>query len=229
MPLPSSTEPGTGGETKTCIVTGKAFPLSQMIQTEHGWVSAEGKDTYYQCLREGVPFPMAEGQSNARADRKRMVVPMANPKLPMRCVKTNEPVAAENFKHKKLYWCPPLLYLALLANIIIFIILYYIFRKKVKIDIPLSVAGKKIMRKHALNALGVAVLGLGVMIVPLLMGKFGETMAAPMVILGILLVVFALLYGMRKGSTLRVTKLKDGKAWLIGAGKEFLASLPPYP
>ncbi len=34
-----------------CIILGREFPESQMVRTEHGWVSAEAKDTYYQSLR----------------------------------------------------------------------------------------------------------------------------------------------------------------------------------
>src|SRR3954469_9202137 len=60
-----------------CVVTGKIYPVSQMIQTEHGWVSAEGRDTYYQCLGEGVPLPHAGSAANARADGHRVVVPVA--------------------------------------------------------------------------------------------------------------------------------------------------------
>ena len=28
-----------------CFITGKTFPTSQMLQTEHGWVSADARDT----------------------------------------------------------------------------------------------------------------------------------------------------------------------------------------
>jgi hypothetical protein len=112
-----------------CIITGKVFPEAQMIKTEHGLVSAEGKDLYYQCLREGVPLPTSSNMANARADKKRIVVPVANPSLPARCVKTNEPSTYPQTKKRTLYYYPPLVALTILLSLIIFIILYLILRK----------------------------------------------------------------------------------------------------
>ena len=40
-----------------CIILGQEFPENQMVKTEHGWVSAEAKDTYYQSLARVLPFP----------------------------------------------------------------------------------------------------------------------------------------------------------------------------
>ena len=60
-----------------CILLGREFPESLMIKTDHGWVSAEAKDTYYQSLREGIAIPVHVGETNARRDGKRIVVPLA--------------------------------------------------------------------------------------------------------------------------------------------------------
>jgi hypothetical protein len=54
---PSGPEKST--ETAVCILTGKSFPFAQMVQTEHGWVSAEARERYYESLREGVPLTFA--------------------------------------------------------------------------------------------------------------------------------------------------------------------------
>jgi hypothetical protein len=96
VPAAAPTLPGH----QRCIILGREFPETQMIKTEHGWVSGEAKDTYYQSLREGLAIPVHVGETNARRDGKKFVVPLANPKLPARCVKTNTPVSSQEWKTK---------------------------------------------------------------------------------------------------------------------------------
>jgi hypothetical protein len=205
-----------------CIITGKFFPISQMIQTEHGWVSAEGRDTYYQCQREGVPLPGQAG-TNARADGKHVVIPTENPQLPLRCFKTNEPVAASEVRTRTLYWCSPWYAITILLSVLIYLILYYVTRKKVVVGIPLSANGRARRTKHVLIAWAFFVVGVLGCITPTMTENF-----APFVLLGVILILVSLIYGITRGSLTRVVKLRDGQAWLSGAGADFIASLPPY-
>jgi hypothetical protein len=207
-----------------CIVTGKHFPESQMLKTEHGWVSVEGKDTYYQSLREGAPLPMAGG-TNATTDGKYVIVPAQGSRLPLRCVKTNQPVTENEMKRQTLFWCPPLVFLSILVNLIILLVLYFVFRKKVVVEIPLSPAGKKIVSQKRLIAWAAGIAGV---VLAIAGGASIEAISGAvfLMILGILLFLGAIIYGARKGSLLRVAKLKNGEAWLLGAGKEFINSLP---
>lgn len=214
--------------TKVCFITGKTFPVSQMIETEHGWVSAEARDTYYQCLREGVPFPVAEGASNARADGSKIVIPVKGGQLPMHCVKTNQAVSAADLKRKKLYWCTPFVFIAILLNLLIVIILYYIFRKKVQLDIPISPEGKRIIRKHAFISIGTALGGVLVVILGAAFTSTSSPAFGGLILLGVLLCLGGLIYAGRKAAALRVAKVKNGEAWLAGACPEFIASLPAY-
>ena len=84
-----------------CIITGRATAESEMIKTEHGWVSAEGKDTYYQALREGIAPALAGAGVTAWRDGRRLVIPVRGARLPARCVKTNTPVAPGQYKAGK--------------------------------------------------------------------------------------------------------------------------------
>lgn len=207
-----------------CIITGKIYPESQMLKTERGWVSAEGKDVYYQSLREGAPIPTSSGVSNARRDGKKVVVPAEGARLPMRCVKTNQPVTDAEVTPKTLYWASPILALTILISILIYLIIYLIVRKKVVIPLPLSAAGKGIMRKHLFISLGICVAG----IVALVVGAVNSHGAAGVLILvGVLMVLGGLVYGVIRASALRIAKMKDGEVWLVGACPEFLDSLPP--
>lgn len=220
-PLTSGAAAAT--EQHRCIITGKLYPASQIIQTPDGPVSHEGKDLYYQSRREGVPVPVADGVSNARADGKYVVVPVASPKLPLRCVKTNAPVTSDESKHKTLFWYPPLLALTILLNLLIFLVLYLIFRKKIVIDIPISADGRKIVRKHTFIAWGLVLLAVVCIVTAAV-----EPSLVALLFLAFLLFIGGLVYGAFKANLLRAAKLRNGQVWLAGASREFLDSLPPY-
>jgi hypothetical protein len=211
------------GDSQRCIVTGLVYPVAQMIQTQHGWVSAAGKEVYYQSLREGAPLPTAASLPNARRDGKRIVVPVGNARLPLRCVKTNAAVTEAEVLHKKLYWCTPVAALTILLSVLIYIILYYVLRKLVEIDIPLSLPGRRVVRRQLAIAWTLALAG----IAGIIAGLAGAGLLSLLVV-GLALLLTGLIYGSLKACALRVTKLKAGEAWLAGAGPEFLASLPPY-
>ncbi|HEY4300009.1 MAG TPA: DUF4339 domain-containing protein [Candidatus Didemnitutus sp.] len=204
-----------------CIITGRTFPAEQMIRTEHGWVSAEGKDVYYQCLREGVPLPVGAGLVNARADGKRIVVPVANPRLPTRCVKTNQAATFPQTKTRTLYWYPPLIALTFLLSFLIFLVLYLVLRKPLKIEIPLTKAGKWQIVRNGFITLGIIVSGIAFMFLANLWGAWP-------IFAGLAIIVGGFVFGVLKGGVLRITKMKNGEAWLAGASPEFLASLPAY-
>lgn len=214
-----------GANTRLCLVTGKTFPTSQMIETEHGWVSAEGRDTYYQCLREGVPFPAATGITNARADGKRIVVPARDARLPLRCVKTNQPVTEADLKKKTLWWCHWLVLLSVFLNLLVMLVLYVIFRKSVKLEIPLSKEGRRKVNTHVLIACVLCLGGLALVIVGVVNS---DRPSGGFIVAGVLGIIGGAILGALKGSILRVVKYTGGEAWLAGAHPEFVASLPPY-
>jgi hypothetical protein len=198
-----------------------------MIHTEHGWVSVEGKSIYYQSLREGIGIPLADSQSNARSDGKKIVVPVLNPKLPARCVKTNDPVGVNDFKSKKLYWSNPLWALTILFSILIYLILHLALRKKIEIEIPICVAGRAVLRKQRWIATGIFFAGVAVAIASGFAIDANASSGALFLILGFVVMLGGLIYASIKGSLLRVTKIQDGKAWISGACQEYVSSLPP--
>lgn len=211
-----------------CIITGKTFPASQMIKTDHGWVSVDGKEMYYQSLREGASIPLADGLSNARADGKNIIIPIMGGRLPNRCVKTNQPVTETDVKRKALYWCHPAIFLTFLINILVVLILYYVLRKKVMIDIPLSQEGSRIVRKNKIISWALFLGGIALTVMGL-MGINGplDDAVVPAIPVGMLVLLFGIVFSGRKAVALRVVKLKGDEAWLGGASKEFVASLPP--
>lgn len=209
-----------------CIVTGNAFPESEMIRTEHGWVSAEGKDAYYQALREGIAPTLAPNLMSARRDGKRIVVPISDPRLPARCVKTNRMVSASEIRSKKLYWVHPAVYLAILLNLIILLVLTLDLRKKLLIDIPLSTEARGRIRTNAAIAAAGVLAGIALVVAAIIESDTGQI--AWMLPAGLALIVGALIFASRKATALRVSRMRGGNAWLAGASPAFLESLPPY-
>ncbi len=205
-----------------CIILGQEFPENQMVKTEHGWVSAEAKDTYYQSLREGLAIPVHIGETNARRDGKKFVVPVDHPKLPARCVKTNAPVAAGEQKEKTLYWCTPWVWIAIVLIRLLGLILYLVLRKKVKLVIPLTTVARRSITVANCIAAALIFVGLFVLIYGIV-----DTVN-PAVAIGPLMMLGGLIYALLKGQNLRITRIRNGEAWIAGAGPEFLASLPTY-
>lgn len=219
------TTPGQATARLVCIITGRAFAESEMIKTAHGWVSAEGKNTYYQALREGLSPMLAGTGATAWRDGKRVVVPIEGARMPARCVKTNGPVTPDQFKTKKLYWAHPAIYFALLLNVLILFILYLILRKKATVAIPLSPQGRARLRTNMAIATAGGLAGIGLIIWPF--AAFNGDRMLWLLPLGFVVVIAALIFGNLKATIMRVTRIRDGKAWLAGASPEYLDSLPP--
>jgi hypothetical protein len=207
-----------------CIILGKAFPESQMIQTEHGWVSGEAKDTYYQSLREGLAIPVHVGETNARRDGKKVVVPVANARLPGRCMKTNQPVTAAEQKVKTLYWATPWIWLAFFISLLVVLILYLVLRKKVVLALPISAGADRRASVHNFSGATLLIVGLFVMIY----GFINLDTVGVAVAIGALMMLGGLIWSAVKGRAIYISRIHNGEAWLSGAGEEFLASLPPY-
>ncbi len=216
--------PGTDAGNQRCIITGKIYPVSLMIKTQHGWVSNEGKDRYYQSLYENVPLPVASGSTNARRDGKKFVIPVAGAQMPPCCVKTGEPVSLDGLKPKTLYWCTPWAALSILISLLIYLILYLVLRKKVVLQIPLSPAGKTIIRKRAFIATGVCLGGIALII----LGGVTFDLLAWRIFTGFLGRLGGLLYPSYRERALRVTKVIGDLAWVTGAGPQFLNRLPEF-
>ncbi len=71
--------------------------------------------------------------------------------LPLRCVKTNEPIEEGRMKRRALSYVSPWVYALIFVNIFVLLIVYFIVRKQVKVTFGLSAAAKK---KRTIGYLG---------------------------------------------------------------------------
>ena len=167
------------------------------------------------------PPPRAGGNGpNATADGIHLVLPVTSPKLPPRCVKTNAAVEAEEVHRTRFEWIPPVVFFSLLLTPVAFAICYFLFRRFIWIDVPLTrKARMAVWRARWLTTIG-GLLGFLVILI-------GVAQGSPILALATgIATVLILVFGGRQSTLLRITWVQDGEARFLGAGREFLASLP---
>jgi biopolymer transport protein ExbD len=158
--------------------------------------------------------------ANVRADGRLLVLPVKGSRFPLRCVLTNKPVAESELRTKTFYWVPPVVWLSLLLTPLVFIILYVLFRRKVRTEIPLSAKGRREGWNRMLRV--IALFLVGVILASLLEHSL---LAAA---LGVVLILASAVYFLIKIPVLWLAKVEEGEAWLAGASPKFLATLAPY-
>jgi hypothetical protein len=121
-----------------------------------------------------------------------------------------------------LYWHPPLFYLLILLNLILYVIVAIFVRKKATVDVYLCHRHAR-RRKYFIIA-GWSGAGLGI---AMIIGGFA-TNEDVVTGLGGLIILPAIIVGLIGASLTRATRIKGDTVWLSGAGREFLASLPPW-
>jgi len=164
-------------------------------------------------------------------DGNRLVV-HKQAELPPICVKTNEP-SARNIK-RKYYWHHPSVFLAILINILIYVILALVLRKQHTLEVPVSeeTASKRrngIAIGWALSLSGVA-LFFGAMF--FLLSATPQSNAAIGVV-GLFLAAFLLIAGCIVGggaaAVIQPKKMTESATWFKGAHSDYLARFPTLP
>jgi hypothetical protein len=156
----------------------------------------------------------------------RLLVMRKDAKLPDRCVKSNEPTT----RHLKraLIWHHPAVYLALLANIIIYAILAICLQKKATIHIGLTDEWFWKRRRAILIGWGSVLLSISLFIVSLINveynGAFGWLILASVVWF-----LTGTTYGLMASRMVVATRIDDTFVWLKGVNRVFLATLPHWP
>lgn len=176
-------------------------------------------------LQDGyvLPPPPTVGVpgSGVWRDKSQLIV-SRGAELPDRCVKCNAPAQAPKLK-KKLSWHHPAIYLLILVALLIYFIVAMILRKTATVEIGLCEEHKS---KHRRNiAVTWVLLGLGVLgfITALVVEE------SNFLLLGILLLLAGVIYGVAALRILTPAKIDERFAWLKGANKDYLDELPQFP
>ncbi|HUI58580.1 MAG TPA: hypothetical protein VLX90_00065 [Steroidobacteraceae bacterium] len=145
--------------------------------------------------------------------------------LPARCVKCNG-AAEEPTKTRRVYWHHPAVYLLILLNMLIYLIVALIVRKRASVAPGLCTAHKKRRLVGLILAWGGLFAGLALMF-----ASIGNGSGNPgiMVALGLLLMLFAALVGIIATRVVYAKRIDQDYVRLRGCGAQFLDSLPEFP
>ena len=200
-----------------CAECGLGFPKSDTVQIEGSSVCADCKPIFLQKLREGI----AVGSPSGIWRSGRQLVTSVNATLPPRCVKCNAPVEGKAIK-RKLYWHPPAVYLALLINVIVYVIIGVITRKTgvawVSICQPHRSARRIVILVSWLLVLGGIAAGITGIVQE--SGWIGG--------LGIVAFLGGIIYGIVCGRLVVARKITTDYMWIGGCGAEFVAGFPEW-
>jgi hypothetical protein len=203
----------------TCTLCGKRVGAENLIELLGNRVCADCKPLAVQSLREGASLP-AKNHTAWREGKK--VVAHSETALPARCFKCNQAVTTAPLK-RKLLWHPLGYYLFIFLNVIVYVVVAIIVRKKGTLDIYLCDRHLRRRRNFIIGSWSGVVLGLFA-----LFGGIIFNLVWP-IALGVLVIIAAAITGLAGGRLASPTRIKGDKIWLSGSGKEFLASLPPLP
>ncbi|MEZ0388815.1 MAG: GYF domain-containing protein, partial [Verrucomicrobium sp.] len=126
---PASAAPSSGTTTAVCAECHRPYPEAQLFRFDNLTICENCKPMLLDKIRQGVTpgvGPWRHGKS--------MVIPVNTP-LPDECFKCGAP-PVKSIK-KVLTWHPPLVYLALLPGVLVYIIVALCVRKTATVHIPL--------------------------------------------------------------------------------------------
>ena len=153
-----------------------------------------------------------------RVEGKQLVV-RSGAVLPPVCVKTNEPIAREDYLQKRFTWCSPAIGLLILISGFLLVLVYFIARKKCSLTFGLTPAVRRKYRNRKIIKIVAAIVLFFAL--PVAAGADSGLLLL-IVFLLFLTAVFSLFFG---NSPLAVTKQRNGEFWISGCSKEFLARL----
>ena len=220
---PESTPPAAprltpAGTALLCAECRRQFPQTDLVLLNHSWVCAQCKPLFLQRLAEGAPPPQPVGLA-WRSNRQMILRPETA--LPDRCVRCNAP--ANGFRLKRnLYWHPPLYYLLILINILVYAIVALCIRKKAVIHIGLCETHRAQRKWFIAGSWLAALLGL-----ILLIAGIAEN-GGYLILFGIILLLGAAICGAAKGPVVSPAKIDREFVWVKGVGQSFLADLPEW-
>jgi len=188
----------------------------------------EGKisEAEYQDLLAAMRKPSPNENGDERIWRSGSILVMhRNAVLPDRCVKTNDTAQGRRLK-RKLYWHHPALYLLIFVNILIYLIIAVVVRKKATIEIGVS-ENTLSKRKRAIIIMCVAVLtGISLLVLGSVATDYPHRVTILLLGLVVLLAVFV--WADLKTRLIYPKRIETDYIWIKGVCEEYLASLPEW-
>jgi len=168
----------------------------------------------------GAATTPAQGSGGAWRDGAVLVL-SPDASLPHRCVKCNEP-AEQPTRSRKVYWHSPWIYLLILINVLIYVLVAIILRKKAVIAPGLCATHKTRRRTGMAIAWALLLVGVGVLFMAVRDGNPGAGFG------GLLVILVATVVSASVTRILRAKRIDTQYVRLKGCGTAFLDSMPPF-
>ena len=203
-------------ETAACSNCGKPYPRGEMISYGGHWICAACKPVFVQKLKEGVDIP-----SNALWRSGKVMVMSLTANLPARCVKCNAPAPGSRLE-RNLYWHHPLVYLALLLNLLIYAVVAICLRRRARIQVGLCETHRSRRKRDILIAWVVALGGVGAFSFAMYLERF------ELGLVSLLVTIIAMVYGIATTRIVWAKRIDQEHIWLKGVCREYLDALPEW-
>jgi hypothetical protein len=138
--------------------------------------------------------------------------------LPDVCVKTNQPISAEDQVTRTFYWCSPLVALWFLVSGLLVMLVYFIARKKCELTFGLSPSIKKKYRNRLLFKILAAI----ALFFAMPVSATVNSAAVPIIVM--ILFIAAIVSLFVANSPLSVARYEKGRFWVKGFSDEYLAA-----
>lgn len=203
---------------RTCGECGRSVRVDESIILSGVVVCASCKPTVLAKLQTGQQI----GEGGVWRDKQTIVMgPRAV--LPDRCVKCNAVTPGPKLK-RQLYWHPAWVYATILLNLLIYLVVALIVRKRATVEVALCPQHRQSRWIHIAIA-WTLVLGGGAGIV---LGANDQDLAI-LIGLGILAILAGIVWGVVGARIVFARRIDPQWVKLGGAGRPFLASLPEFP
>jgi hypothetical protein len=156
-----------------------------------------------------------------------LLVMHKNAPLPPRCVKSNAPTVRT--LKRSLTWHHPAVYIALLFNLLVYIILAIVLSKRATIYIGLCDEWFARRRRAMLIGWGMVLASIGMFVGGLAMIDRNDGMVALLIFGSFVVFLVGAIYGLIAARMVAPTRITDDYVWLKGVHRDFLATLPDWP
>jgi hypothetical protein len=160
----------------------------------------------------------------------RLLVMRRDAQLPPICIKSNEP--ATGWLKRKLSWHHPLVFAALLLNVLAYIILALVMRKQATIYVGLSDEHFRRRRRAIVIGWLLALSGIGLFVAGIALAANvprGEDMVFLVFTTAMIVLVVGCVWGIRGAQIVAPKRINDSFLWLKGAAPAFLERFPDAP
>jgi hypothetical protein len=199
-----------------CAECGRRFARGEVISYGNFWVCAACKPVFFQRIKEGVrPVGALLWRSG------KVMVFTVGAELPDRCVKCNAPANGRRLK-RTLYYHHPAVYLLLLCNLLIFVIVALLVRKRAELRIGLCDRHLALRKRNLLISWGLALAGLIMIVAAVAYDTLWPGLTGGAVVLG------SAFYGLLTTQMVSAQRIENDRAWVRGVCREYLDLLPTW-